>query len=204
MPPSPCHDERRCRPATNARCGATAVGLVPGAAASMCAAGDERYGRGRPRGSPVARRRKVHRSTHVAASACLLTPPHASRRLCRIQSRVKRLRPVSPVHGHESAFCSQVPAHHGALFRNEGAVGSDPITSTTRTARKRRFRAVLCFGEVFVRAFPRACFLRRVAARGPLSVGSVAEPGRDARLCFGHLPSDPLLRNVVTYLQWGG
>ena len=79
-------------------------------------------------------RRKVHKSTHAAASTCLSTPPHASRRLDGGQVEMHGLRPHSRSYAPESTFCSQAPAVHEALLRNGGAVGSDPITSTTRTA----------------------------------------------------------------------
>jgi len=118
----------------NARCSTIAVGLVPGAAAEICIAGDERYGFRRPRGESAARRREVHRSTHAPASACLPTPPSASRCAAGGSVRIGPLHPNSRSYEPGSASSGRTAAPHGHWLRNEEAVGSDPITSITRTA----------------------------------------------------------------------
>ena len=111
----------------------------------------------------MANRREVHRSTHAATSACLPTPVPASRCLGAVAAEIDRPTPDSRPYGPESAFHGQRPADHEHLLRNEGAVGSNPITST-RTARKRRFRAVSRFGKAFVLVCARQCCSRRVVA----------------------------------------
>ena len=79
----------------------------------------------------MAGQRKVRRSTHGATSACVPTPPSASRRLEGMWSGIDELGPDSRSYRPDSAFYTQRPAADEALLRNEGAVGSNPITSTT-------------------------------------------------------------------------
>jgi hypothetical protein len=79
----------------------------------------------------VANRRGVHRSTHAAASACLPTPVPASRCLGVAPAEIDRLTRDSRPYGPESAFHGLRSADDEHLLRNEGAVGSNPITSTT-------------------------------------------------------------------------
>ena len=83
----------------------------------------------------MAGRRKVRRSTHAPTSARLPVPPHASRCLLGAPPEIDGLLADSRSYAPESAFCSQSPVAHEALLRNEGAVGSDPITFTTQTPR---------------------------------------------------------------------
>jgi hypothetical protein len=79
----------------------------------------------------MAERREVRRSTHGVASACLPTPPSASLCLSVGSPEIEVFRPDSRSHGPESAFCDLASAAAEHLLRNEGAVGSNPITSTT-------------------------------------------------------------------------
>jgi hypothetical protein len=83
-------------------------------------------------GESVERRRKVHKGTHEPASVCLPTPLPASRCLRGFLPEIDALHPHSRSYRAESAFSAQRPAPHGHLLRNEGAVGSNPITSTTK------------------------------------------------------------------------
>ena len=102
----------------------------------------------------MAQHRQVRRSTHGAASACLPTPPPASPCLSSGWPEIEVLDPDSRSYGPESTVDSLLAESLGALLRNEGAVGSNPITSTTgnmtRTARQRCCRAVLRSGEGFL------------------------------------------------------
>jgi hypothetical protein len=75
--------------------------------------------------------REVRRSTHAANSSCLQMPLSATRCLGGVPAEIDRLHPDSRSHGPESAFYGRRPAGYEALLRNEGAVGSNPITSTT-------------------------------------------------------------------------
>jgi hypothetical protein len=78
-------------------------------------------------------RREVRRSTHAAASGCLPTPLAASPYLHGTRSQIGRQSPDSRLYGPESTSCGLSPAAPGHLLRNEGADGSNPFTSTTRT-----------------------------------------------------------------------
>ena len=69
------------------------------------------------------------------------------------------------------------PGGTSNFVRNEGAVGSNPITSTSRTAREHRFRAVSRFGEAFVCMCTRVYFSRSV-----LSVTDGVDPASPSRL----------------------
>ena len=112
------------------------VGIAPpvraqAVSARACQSSSSRYGPERPEGKSVANRREVHRSTHAATSACLPTPVPASRRLDAAPAEIDRLTPDSWPYGPESAFHGKWPADDGHSLRNEGAVGSNPITNTT-------------------------------------------------------------------------
>ena len=76
---------------------------------------------------------RVHRSTHGPASRCLSARPSTSRcvpsgsiAFCAAVADPGQINP-------ESDDRRQAPFGHGALIRNEGAVGSNPITSTVRS-----------------------------------------------------------------------
>jgi len=89
----------------------------------------------------VVRPREVHRSTHAATSACPPTPPSASRCPMGGSVPIDPLYPNSRSYGPESALYGQSSALHEHLLRNEGAVGSNPITSTTNPGPQTRLRA---------------------------------------------------------------
>ena len=85
--------------------------------------------------APIAEHREVHGSAHAATSACLPTTPSASRCPAGGSVGINRLHPCSRSYGLESAVYGLLADPHGALLRNEGAGGSNPITSTTTAPR---------------------------------------------------------------------
>jgi hypothetical protein len=90
----------------------------------------------------MAGRREVRRSTQKYARRCLYLPLSAGRCLGGL-AETDRICPDSRAYGLESAIYGQSSAGHGALLRNEGAVGSNPITSTHGTPRSPRYGAFL-------------------------------------------------------------
>ena len=87
------------------------------------------------------RDQRVRRSTHGAASRCLSAPPSTSRCLSSVSTGICSVEVDSGQTRREPDDRRKVADPHGALIRNEGAVGSNPITSTSRTASD---DAVLC------------------------------------------------------------
>ena len=95
--------------------------------------GDRRVGWDRPRGTKetvMLLAQRVHRSTHGAASKCLSAPPSTSRCLSSGSTDSAAQRPIRARSGANRPIGAMWPPGHGALIRNEGAVGSNPITST--------------------------------------------------------------------------
>ena len=76
---------------------------------------------------------RVHRSTHGAASTCLSAPPSTSRCLSSASTGFGGEEADSGQTKREPGNRSRVAPQRGALIRNEGAVGSNPITSTVRS-----------------------------------------------------------------------
>ena len=76
---------------------------------------------------------RVHRSTHGAASRCLSVPASTSWCLSSGSSEFCGAEADSGQIRREPAYRRKLADRDGALIRNEGAVGSNPITSTVRS-----------------------------------------------------------------------